>query len=147
MRGKLVEPTTHMSPAEGEAHVTAACQCSVTAIAVDLQDACKSGEMFDRPLASAIRRVAIGDRWRIGPAPGPVVADIGPELPCLRTPTSRIEDWCGGLICKQPAASLELDKQMIAQWRQPPRRATRPVGERRTVETDALPGINLRLAI
>ena len=42
-----------------------------------------AGEMGDRPLRLAVRRIDIGDARWIGSVPWPVVASIGPELPGL----------------------------------------------------------------
>ena len=67
--GQLVEVPTHVAPAEGKPHVALLGQHLVAAVAVDLQDAVEAGEMRDRPLGLAIRRVDVGDARRIACRP------------------------------------------------------------------------------
>ena len=59
--GKFVEAAPDMGPAKGELHVAAFSKHPVTAIAVNLQDALEAGEMSDRPLGLAIRRIDVGE--------------------------------------------------------------------------------------
>ena len=103
--------------------------------------------MLYRPLGFAIRGIAIGDRRRITAAPGPVITRVSPELAGLRSAASGVEHRRGGLVGKQLAAPLEVGEQVIAQRRQPPRRASDPVRQRRTIDMHALAGVDLRLPI
>jgi hypothetical protein len=119
----------------------------VAAIAVDLKNAGEAGEMCEGALALAVGGVAINDGRRIGTAPGPVVAGIGPHLPGLGLAAARVEDRRGGLVGEQARRRLdELQHALVDRPEQEGRLAD-PVGERRTVECDALTGVDLGLAI
>ena len=99
--GELVEAPAHMGPAEGELDVAALGEHAIAAIAVDLQDAVEAGEMGDRPLGLAVGRVDVGDARRIGAAPWPIVARIGPELAGLGAAASGIEHRRRRLVGEQ----------------------------------------------
>ena len=75
-----------MRPAKGERHVALARQRPISGVTVDLEDALEAGEMSDRLRRCAIGRVDIGDRRRVGSAPGPIIPRIGPELAGLGPP-------------------------------------------------------------
>ena len=76
--GEFVKATAHMRPTECEFDVAALGQRAIADIAVDLQHALEAGEMRDGPLGLAVWRIHIGDAWRIGAAPGPVVPGVSP---------------------------------------------------------------------
>jgi hypothetical protein len=48
-----------MGPTEGELHIATLGGQAIAAVTVELQDALEAGEMGDRPLGLAIRRVTI----------------------------------------------------------------------------------------
>ncbi len=58
-----------------------------------------------------------------------------------------VEHQRDGLVSKQLARALEHVEQMVAQRSQPPCRTSRPVGQRRAVEFDALARVDLRLPV
>ena len=89
--GELIEPPSHMRPAEREAHVALFGEGAVAGVAVDLENALEAGEMRDRLRRFAVGRVDIGDRRRVRSAPGPVVSRTGPKLAGLDAPAARIE--------------------------------------------------------
>ena len=69
-----------MGPAKGKLDGTTLSEDSVAAIAVNLQNALEAGEMADWPLGLAIGRIDVNDARRIGAAPRPIIARIGPQL-------------------------------------------------------------------
>src|SRR5690349_6760058 len=75
---EFIEAAADVGPAEGEFYVTALGEHTVATIAVDLQDALEASEMGNWPLGLAIRRIHIGDAWRVGAAPWPIIPCIGP---------------------------------------------------------------------
>ena len=89
--GDLIEPPSHMRPAEREAHVALFGEDAVAGVAVDLENALEAGEMRDRLRRFAVGRIDIGDRRRVRSAPGPVVSRTGPKLAGLDAPAARIE--------------------------------------------------------
>ena len=60
-------------------------------ISVALHDAAIAIEQLERVDRAATGSVAVGDRRRIGPAPGPVVAGDGPEVSLLGAAAAGIE--------------------------------------------------------
>src|SRR5271166_812267 len=120
--GDLVEPPPQMGPAEGQDERRrwrpVACEVLVGGIAVNLQNAAEAREMAFHMLRSAPRRIAIDNSWRIGAAPGPVVAGISPELAALHTLAPRIEDGAACLVGKQFRRGLEDLEQPGLQRRQ-----------------------------
>ena len=102
-----------MGPAKGKLHIVALGERPITAIAVDLQDAGKASEVSDRLLGLAIGRVHIGDPGRVGAAPRPIIACVGPQLADLGASASRIEHRRCGLVGKQLGRGLQ-DRQQRA---------------------------------
>ena len=82
----FIEAPPQMRPAEGEAHVALLGERAIAGVAVDLKNALEAGKMRDRLRGRAVGRVDIGDRRRVGSAPGPIVPRIGPELAGLGPP-------------------------------------------------------------
>jgi hypothetical protein len=103
--------------------------------------------MRDRPAGGAVGGVDVGDTGWIGSAPGPVVTGIGPELTGLGAPAPGIEHGRCGLVGKQLARALQRLQQSLVHRPEQESGAPDPVGERRTIEDDALTGEDLRLAI
>jgi hypothetical protein len=99
------------------------------------------------PFSLAIGSIDIGDYRRIAAAPGPVIAGIGPQLAGLGPPAPRIEHRGGGLVGEEPLGSSQPFEDMVAQGSQVPGRSSDPVGQCRTVEPDALPGVDLGLPV
>ena len=66
----FVEAAPHVGPAEGEADVALLGERAIAGVAVDLKDALEAGKMRDRLRGLAVGRVDIGDRRRVGSAPG-----------------------------------------------------------------------------
>ena len=143
----LVEVPPHVRPAEGQRHRAARGEARVAGIAVDLQHAGEAGEMRDRPLVLAVGRVDIGDRRRLGPAPGPVVAGIGPELAGLGPPAAGIEHRRRRLVGEQLGRGLQSSSSRSCTGLSA--KAARPTQsasvERSSV--DALAGVDLGLAV
>ena len=103
-----------MRPAEGEAHLLAASERDVTAIAIDLQDADKIAKMGVGALRLAIDDADIRHyRW-IAAAPWSIVPGIGPDLAVLGPPTPRIEYRRGRLVGEEPGRSSRPFEHMIA---------------------------------
>lgn len=75
---EFIEAAADVGPAEGEFYVTALGEYTVATIAVDLQDALEASEMGNWPLGLAIGRIHIGDAWRVGAAPWPIIPCVGP---------------------------------------------------------------------
>ena len=71
--GELVKAAANVGPAEGELHVTTLCEDPVAAIAVNLENALEAGEMTNRPLGLAIRRIDVDNARWIGAAPRPII--------------------------------------------------------------------------
>ena len=145
--GEFVEAAADMGPAEGELHLAALGEGAIAAIAVDLQDALEAGEMSDRPLGLAVGRVDIGDAGRVGAAPRAIIAGIGPELAGLGASAAGIEHRRRGLVGEQFGRALQRREQALMHRPQQEGGTADPIGQGRAVELDALPGVNLRLAV
>jgi hypothetical protein len=104
-------------------------------------------EMRDWLFGLAVRRVDIGDRWRIGPAPWPIVSRIGPELPGVRSSSPSIEHRRRRLVGEDFRRRADMREKLLMHGPQMPGGATDPIGERRTIKRDPLPRVDLRLAI
>ena len=136
-----------MGPAEGELNLATLGERAIAAIAIDLQDALEASQMRDRPLGLAIGRIDVGHAWRIGATPGAIVAGVGPELASLGAAAPRIEHRRRGLVGEQLGRTLEPHEEPLMHRPQQPGGAADPVGQGRAIEIDALPGIDLGLAI
>src|ERR1700692_3923714 len=83
-----------MRPAEGERNGLAGCGSGdrlIGSITITLHDAAITIEELEPMDCAAPGRVAVGDSRRIGPAPGPVVAGNGPEIPLLGAAAAGVE--------------------------------------------------------
>ena len=136
-----------MGPAEGKLDAAALGQRAVAAIAIDLQHAPEAGQMGHRSLGLAVGCVDVDHAGRIGAAPGPVVAGIGPELSRLGPAAAGIEHRCAGLVGEQLRRRLQLRQQPLMDRAQVPGGVAHPIGERRAVEGEPLAGVDLGLAI
>lgn len=145
--GELVEAPAHVCPAKGERCAALIGEDPIATIAVDLQDSGKTCEMSDRSLRFSVRRIDIGDARRIAALPGPVIARISPELPGLGLASAGIEHRRRGLVGKELRRGFQLLQQPLVNGPQVPGRAADPVSERGAIQVDALPGVDLRLAI
>ena len=92
-------------------------------------------------------RVEIDHGRRIGAGPGPVVAGDRPEVAGLGPPAPRIEHRRPGLVHEQLGRALEVLEQPLVQGAELGGGAADPVRQRRAIELDALPGVDLALAI
>ena len=77
-------------------------------VAGDLKDALEARKMRDWLGGLAVGRVDVGDRRRVGSAPGTVVPRIGPKLPGLGSPAPRIERRRRRLVGEQLRRGLEM---------------------------------------
>ena len=123
-----------MRPAEGEVHVALLGERAIAGIAVDLENALEAGKMRDRLRGLAVGRVDVGDRRRVGSAPGPVVPRIGPELAGLGPPPTRIEHRRRRLVGEQLRRGFEMREHPLVDRAQMERGPSDPVGEGRAVE-------------
>ena len=90
--GLLEQVTTDVRPAEGELHVTGACELAAARIAIDLRRAARTGEMFEWLLSLSVGRMAVGDRRRVIAAPWPVIAGVAATLVPAASPDDTDED-------------------------------------------------------
>jgi hypothetical protein len=89
-------------------------------------------------------------RLRAGSAavpPGVGHPSQGPELASLSPAASRIEHGCSCLIGEQLGGRWQMLQQAFVQGTQEPGGPPDPVGQRRAVELDALPSIDLGWAV
>jgi len=146
--GKVDERPPGMRQAQRQRHGVALADAVVAAIGIDLQDAGKAVEMFERTAAFAVGRIDIGHRWRGGAAPRPVISRIGPELTRLRASGLRRRDHRHHrLVGKELGRALQGAHQMGVKRRQPPGGTAHPVGKDRALDVDALTRIDAGLAV
>src|SRR6476620_9306293 len=104
--GDIEELTPQMRPAEGERDRLLAGSAGnrlIGGISVALHDAAIGPEELKRMDRSATGSVAVGDRRRVGSAPGSVVAGDGPEVPLLNAAAAGIEHRRHRLVDRDPA--------------------------------------------
>jgi hypothetical protein len=97
----VVEAAPQMGPAKSQGDCLLALGVGnvlVGRVPIALHDAAIAIEQLERVHGAATGSVGIGDRWRIGPAPGPIVARDGPEEALLGAAASRIEHRRCGLV-------------------------------------------------
>jgi hypothetical protein len=82
-------------------------------------------------LAAAPWRIGVGDRRRIGAAPGAIVARHGPEVPGLGLAAPGIEHGAARLVSEQLRRGLEPPDQVMVERLQLGRRRSHPGGQRR----------------
>src|SRR5688572_31676084 len=116
-------------------------------IAVDLNDAVEPRQMGSRTLGPAIRTVEINrPRW-VGSVPGPVVTGIDPEPAGLGTAAAWVEHGYRCVVGEQRLRSEHMLGEPGLQRLQPPDGAAHPVGERRAIQFDTVPGEDLALPV
>src|SRR3954452_8405949 len=145
--GEFIETAAHMCPAERQFDVTALGHHTIAGISVDLQDSLEAGQMRNRPLGLAIWRVDVDDYGRIGAAPRPIVACIGPELAGFGAAATGIENRRRRLIRKELPRTLQRGEHALMDRTQQPRGTADPIRHGRTIEYDALAGVDLRLPV
>jgi hypothetical protein len=121
-------------PTEGETDFALFGERPIADVAVDLKHAFEAGQMGDRLQPFSIRRVDVGDRRRVGAAPGTVIPGVSPELSGLRPPTPGIEDRGGRLVGEQLRRGPQAGENALVDRPQVEGGAADPVGERRTIE-------------
>lgn len=136
-----------MRPAEGERHAVLLRQRAIAGVTVDLHDACEAGKMHERLLGFSVLRIDIDGDRRICAAKRPVVARISPELAGLGAPPSGVEHRRLCLVGEDFRRRPYVFQKSLVHGPQMPGGAANPVGERRTVECEALPGVDLGLPI
>ena len=107
----------------------------------------KLRQMSSRPLGPAIRTVEIDRRRRIGSAPGPVIAGVDPEPAGLGAAAAGIEHRDRRVVGEQRLRGEDVLGEPGLQRLQPPDGSADPVGERRAIQLDALPGEDLALPV
>ena len=80
-----------LGPAGGEHHLSTGREPFKADIVVDMQHALEPCQMRGGPLGLAVRRVDLNRRWRVGPAPGALVAGIDPQPPGFGASAPRIK--------------------------------------------------------
>lgn len=127
---QFVEASTHMRPAEGQAHGIALGQRPVSGVAVDLQDSDEALKVAQWLFSLAVGCIEIGDaRWS-DPAPGPVVTHVGEQLAGLRPPPARIEHRRSRLVGEELVGCLQPLKQPLVDRPKQECCLADPVGER-----------------
>src|SRR5215467_13817535 len=97
----VVEAAPQMGPAKSQGDCLLAFGVGnglVGRVPVALHDAAIAIEQLERMHCAATGSVGVGDRRRIGPAPGPIVARDRPEEALLGAAASGIEYWRRGLV-------------------------------------------------
>ena len=136
-----------MRPTKCKLHAVLFRQRPIASVAINLQDAGKASKMRDRLFRFSVLGINIDrDRWIDAPK-RPVVARIGPKLASLCPAAARIEHRRPRLIGEDFRGRSDVFQEALVHGPQMPGGAANPVGERRTVERDPLPGVDLRLAV
>ena len=114
---------------------------------VGVQPALEPGEVAPRPLALAVRRVAVERRRRAGAAPGPRVEGVDPEpgLARLAPPRRQHADW--RVVGPDHALAHGVGPDRLGQRPQPPGAAADPVGERLPLDLHSLARQDAREAV
>lgn len=144
---EFVEVAPHVHPAEGELHLATFGKLWVGIVAIDLQDALEAGEMAEQPLGFAVGCIDVGDAGRIEAAPGPVVGGISPELAGLGAPSTGIEHRHRRLVGEQLGSRAKHSEKALMQGAQMEGGMPNPVRQCRSIESDALAGIDLGLPV
>ena len=98
-------------------------------------------------LGPTIGTVEIDGRRRIESTPRPIVAGINPEPAGFGTTATGVEHRDRGIVGEQLLRGKDVLGEPCLQRLQPPDGAANPVGERRTIQLDALPGEDLALPV
>lgn len=134
-------------PAECEPNLAAMSKLWINAVTIDLEDALEAGKMAEQALGFAVGCIDIGDPWRIEPTPGPVVGGIGPKLAGLGAPSTGIEHRHRRLIGEQLGPRAKHREKALMQRAQMEGGMPNPVRQCRSVEMDALAGIDLGMPL
>ena len=114
VRGLDVEEVSpRVRPAESQRNRVALGQRFVGAVAIDLEASSEAGQMRGGTLVLAVGLVDIGDARRLGTAPGPVVAGIGPQLAGLGLASARIEHRRARLVGEELVRTLQDVEQSL----------------------------------
>lgn len=97
--------------------------------------------------AAAARCITEHHGWRIGAAMATVVRGDGPEVAGPGPLASGIEHRGGGFIHEQPMRRAEMLAHPVDDGLQVEAGAAGPIAEACTVEIDALPGVDVGLAV
>ena len=122
-------------------------QPGIAGISIRLQDAAEPGEVLPRMLAFAVRAVAIQHRRRGLPAERLVVAHIAPHPSRLGLAAAGIQHRHRGVVGMHPLRRHHVQPHRLDQRTHQPCALSDPVRQRRAVEVDAAPRVDLRLAI
>ena len=98
-------------------------------------------------LGPTIGTVEIDGRRRIRSTPRPIVAGINPDPAGFGTTATGVEHRDRGIVGEQLLRGKDVLGEPCLQRLQPPDGAANPVGERRTIQLDALPGEDLALPV
>jgi hypothetical protein len=135
--------------------IPAGCQHDIAALgqplkggtAVDLNDALELRQVSSGAFGPVIRAVEVNPRRRLGSVPGPIITSIDPEPGGLGATAAGIEHRDRRVVGEQRLGVDHMPGEPRLQRFQPPHSATDPVGQRRAVELNTLPGEDLALAI
>jgi hypothetical protein len=101
----------------------------MASVAVHLQHALDAGEVRGGALGLAVGRRDADDPRRIGTAPGPIVANVGPQLPGLGPAAPRIQHRGGRLVGEELTVGLH-----ALQWPVCSGLSSRPPGPARSAK-------------
>jgi hypothetical protein len=108
---EVVEPASDVGPTGRDDSLTRrglrVGEAPVDRVAVALEDAAVATEEGAGVFRPAPGGVAVGDRGRIGAAPGAIIARDRPKVALLRPPAARIEDRHHGLVREQACGGEE----------------------------------------
>jgi len=143
----FVEFAPRMSPARRQLDIATGAKPLEPRVTVDMYDALEPFQMTSGPFGTAIGAVEIdGRRWN-GPVPGPVIAGVDPQPAGLSAAAAGIEHWDRRVVSEQRLRSEDMFGETCLQRLKPPDRSANPVGERRAIQLDAVPGEDLALSV
>ena len=148
--GDVEEAAPQMGPAEGERDRLVGCSVGdglVSRISIALHDAAIAIEQLERVDRAAPRSIGVGDRRRIGPAPGPVVARDRPEVALLGAAAAGIEHRRHRLVDRDLAGGENDLAQPEHRRPELRRRIADPERQDRALDVDALRPQHLGLPI
>jgi len=129
------------------AHSTIDIESIETAEAIGLQRAAEVLQMRAGVRSFAGSRVAIERRGRLTAARRPIIADIHPQPSGLGLAAARIEHRHWRIVGVHFGGGDDIATDQLRQRRHQPGNATDPIGERRALQVDALPRVDLGLPI
>src|SRR5262249_31590849 len=122
-------------------------QLTKARVAVGMKLASERGEMRPAVLAFAVGRVLVEYRRRRRPSMRSLIAQVHPEAAGLGLALTRSEHWKRGVVGVDHASRHHVLAHLFGQRLQQPGRLAHPVGKLRTVEVDALAGVDIGLPI